>query len=399
MEHSRDNHRMREQQHFSFWPQVLSAMRLLFQQATRPGPFTTIGGQAVIEGVMMRSPNAFVVAVRRRDGRIRLRRDQWFGLGKRWKWWRKPFLRGVLVLLETMANGIVALNYAARIALEDEQLASAKADTDAAKMQAQVAAAKKHEKIGLDTFLAILMAFVFAILLFILLPHGLTALLDNWAGSHWGLESFWFHLVDGIIKAIILVLYIYLIGLLPDIKRVFQYHGAEHKSISCFEAGDPLLPAAAAKYTTFHPRCGTSFLFFLLFISIIFFAVFFVIFPLPSTIPTILRHILAVVIKVGLAFPIAAVSYEVIKGSAKCTQTWWGKILMAPGILLQHLTTREPDAAQLEVALASIKAVLLLEEKYDLKAAQKKILTAQEIDIHDLQELETGHLSGKDFLE
>ena len=113
-----------------------------------------------------------------------------------------------------------------------------------------------------------------AMVLFIMLPHGLTAYLDKLLGHSWGLESFWFHLVDGVIKATIFVLYVYVIGLLPDIKKVFQYHGAEHKSISCFEAGDPLVPAAAAKYTTFHPRCGTSFIFFLLFISIIFFAVF-----------------------------------------------------------------------------------------------------------------------------
>ncbi|MEI8346985.1 MAG: DUF1385 domain-containing protein [Pseudomonadota bacterium] len=337
----------------------------------KDGKFTSIGGQAVIEGVMMRSPNAFVVAVRKPEGVIRMRRDQWFGLGKKFQWARKPFLRGILVLVETMANGIVALNYSAHIAMDEEM------KSDALKkgmtLEQYESNKKKKESVGWTTFLSIFLSFLFGIGLFIFLPHGLTALLENSLGAKWGLQSFQFHMVDGVIKGLIFVFYVFIVGLFPDIRRVFQYHGAEHKSISTFEAGEELTVENAKKYSTFHPRCGTTFIFFLLFISIIFFAVIFALVPVGVGHPVIFRHLEAIFWKILMTLPIAGVAYELIKLSGKYAQSPWGRPFIVPGMLLQRLTTREPDDQQLEVALISIKAVLFLEDKYKLKEADKKI--------------------------
>lgn len=351
------------------------------------GQYTSIGGQAVIEGVMMRSPNAFVVAVRKPDGTIVLRRDQWFGLSKKLQVFKKPFLRGVLVLIESMANGIVSLNFSANIAqiAEDEKKGK---KTE-----------KKQEKVDWATFLTIGTSFLFGIGLFVFLPHALTAWIADLRGVTWDLQGFQFHAVDGTIKALIFLLYIWLIGFLPDIKRVFQYHGAEHKSIATFEAGLKLLPENAKKFTTLHPRCGTSFIFFLLFISIILFSIIFALIPVGTHYPPVLKHLVAILFKVALTLPIAGVSYEVIRFAGKHANSKVCRGISYPGMMLQKLTTREPDEKQLEVALASIKAVLFLEEKFALKDAKDKILKTEEIEIKSLADIEETNQGLKDFLE
>lgn len=359
--------------------------------------YTSIGGQAVIEGVMMRSPNAFVVAVRRPDQKIRLRRDQWFGLSKRFNFLRKPFFRGVIMLIETMANGIVSLNYSANIAMQDELREEAlKKGKSLEEFEAEQ---KKKEKVDLATFLTIATSFAFGIGLFVFVPHALTAGLDQYFNLQWNLDGFAFHFVDGVIKAMIFILYIWGIGFIPDIYRVFQYHGAEHKSISTFEAGEELTVENARKHTTLHPRCGTSFIFFLLFISIIIFSVLFTVIPIGQNLPTILKHLVAIVVKIAFMIPVAGISYEIIKFAGKHLDNIFCKALSMPGMMLQKLTTREPNDEQLEIALSSIKAVLFLEEKYDLKSADKKILSLEEVDIDHLNQIENSNQTLKDFLE
>lgn len=359
--------------------------------------YAAIGGQAVIEGVMMRSPNAFVVAVRTPDGSIRLRRDQWFGLGKKFSFLRKPVLRGVLMLVETMANGIVSLNYSANVSMDAELKAKAlaKGKTE----EEYESSKKKAEKVDVATFFTMLLSMGFGIGLFVFVPHALAAWIGQLSGQDWGLDSFAFHAIDGAIKALIFILYIWLIGFMPDVRRVFQFHGAEHKSISTFEAGLPLTVENARKFTTIHPRCGTSFLFFLIIISILLFSAVFTLIPIGQGLPTVLRHVVAALFKVALMFPVAGVSYEIIKLAGKCSTAWWARAMSAPGMLLQHLTTREPADDQLEVALVSIKAVLFLEDKYDLKAADKKILSLEEVDIKGLSDIAETNSSLKDFLE
>ncbi len=359
--------------------------------------YTSIGGQAVIEGVMMRSPNAFVVAVRKPDGTIRLRRDQWYGFSKKMDIFKKPFLRGVLVLVETMANGVVSLNYSANIAMDEEN--KAEALKKGMSLEDYEKQKKEKEKVNIGTYLSIGVSFIFGIGLFVFLPHALTALLEKVTGSTWDLNSLSFHAVDGTIKACIFLLYIWLIGFLPDIKRVFQYHGAEHKSISTFEAGLDLTVENARKFPTFHPRCGTTFIFFLMFVSIILFAIIFAIIPIGIGQPVLIKHLYAMLFKVALTFPIAGISFELIKFVGKNHTNFIGAVISYPGQLLQKLTTKEPTDDQLEIALASIKAVLQLEDKYNLKDADKKVVTLEEIDLKNLQEVESGNLKLKDFLE
>jgi uncharacterized protein YqhQ len=359
--------------------------------------YTSIGGQAVIEGVMMRSPNAFVVAVRKPDGTIRLRRDQWFGFSQKMNFLRKPFFRGIIMLVETMANGIVSLNYSANIAMDEEMKEEAlkKGKT----LEEYEAGKKKKEKIDWATFFTIATSFAFGMGLFVFVPHAATEGLNQWFTLGWDLDGFFFHFVDGIIKACIFILYIWLIGFIPDIRRVFQYHGAEHKSISTFEAGEELTVENATKYTTLHPRCGTSFIFFLLFISIIIFSVLFTLIPIGKDLPMILKHVTAIVVKIGFMIPIAGISYEIIKIAGKYPKNPVCMSLSFPGMMLQKLTTKEPDSAQLEVALASIKAVLFLEEKYNLKEAKEKVLTLEEVDIAKIEDLEGTNSTLTDFME
>lgn len=359
--------------------------------------YTSIGGQAVIEGVMMRSPNAFVVAVRNPDGTIRLRRDQWFGLSQKWNFLRKPFFRGVITLVEAMANGIVSLNYSANIAMDEEE--RAKAIKNGKTEEEYEAGKKKKEKIDIQTFLTIGTSFLFGMALFVFVPHAATEGLNHLFKLNWDLDGFLFHFVDGSIKACIFILYIWIIGFIPDIKRVFQYHGAEHKSISTFEAGEELNVENAKKHTTLHPRCGTSFIFFLLFISIILFSVLFTILPVGQGLPKIPKHLLAIVVKIGFMLPVAGIAFEIIKFAGKYQNNILCKSLSMPGMMLQKLTTKEPDDKQLEVALASIKAVLSLEEKYNLKEVKEKVLSLEEVDIKELSDIESSNSSLNDFLE
>lgn len=359
--------------------------------------YTSIGGQAVIEGVMMRSPNAFVVAVRKPDGSIRLRRDQWYGLSKKLDFLKKPFLRGILMLIETMANGLVSLNYSANIAMAEEE--REKALKKGKTLEEFEASQKKKEKVDIATFLTMAVSFSFGIGLFVFAPHMIAFGIGDLLGQNWTLDSFAFHAVDGAVKAIIFIAYIWGISFMKDVYRVFQYHGAEHKSIATFEAGMDLTVENAKKFTTLHPRCGTSFIFFLILISIILFSAVFTLIPVGTNLPPLLRHVVAVLFKVALMFPVAGISYELIKTAGKCSDKWWARAMSAPGMLLQKLTTKEPDEKQLEVALSSIKAVLFLEEKYNLKDAKAKILNLEEIDIKNIQEIESTNSTLKEFLE
>lgn len=359
--------------------------------------FTSIGGQAVIEGVMMRSPNAFVVAVRKPDGSIRLRRDQWYGLSKKLNFLKKPFLRGILMLIETMANGLVSLNYSANIAMAEEE--REKALKKGKTIEQFEASQKKKEKVDIATFLTMAVSFAFGIGLFVFVPHAVAFWIGDVLGQSWTLDSFAFHAVDGVIKGMIFVGYIWGISFMKDVYRVFQYHGAEHKSIATFEAGLELTVENARKFTTLHPRCGTSFVFFLILVSIILFSAVFTVIPIGANLPPILRHVVAVLFKVVLMLPVAGISYELIKTAGRCSDKWWARAMSAPGMLLQKLTTKEPDDQQLEVALSSIKAVLHLEEKYNLKDAKTKVVQLEEIDIRHIAEIETSNSTLKEFLE
>ncbi|MGE4231742.1 MAG: DUF1385 domain-containing protein [Bacteriovoracia bacterium] len=310
--------------------------------------YTNIGGQAVIEGVMMRSPHYMTIAVRKPNGTILLKEQEWKGIAHRLPIFKKPFLRGVLTLFESMWNGIEALSYSASIASQfDEENTTGKPISNWALAG------------------SMLTAFAFGIAIFVAAPHLITVLLSKLGFYDANASSPLFHLVDGVIKVFFLVTYIYAISFMDDIRRVFQYHGAEHKSIYAFEANLDLTVENASKFTTQHPRCGTSFLLLLLVTSIVVFSVVFPILGINAS-GSIVKHLGIVLVKIVLMLPVASISYELIRLSAKYVSNPICKALIFPGLSLQNLTTKEPDPQQLEVALAALKRVLLLEKHPEL---------------------------------
>lgn len=277
------------------------------------------GGQAVIEGVMMRGPASWAVAVRRPDQTIALELNPVEPLTGRYPFFKWPFLRGVAVLGESLVIGLRALSYSAGQAAGEEEEIS-----------------------GWAMGLTLAAALALAVFLFVVLPAGVThyaasAVKGNLAQN----------VIEGALRLAVFLAYLFAIGLLPDIKRVFAYHGAEHKVINAFEAKEELTVAAARKYSTFHPRCGTSFLLIVLVLSIFLFSLL----PSGGLFWRLLSRILVLPVLAGVA-------YELLKFSARYTDFSLGRLIILPGRWLQKLTTKEPDDGQLEVAISALRAVL-----------------------------------------
>jgi uncharacterized protein YqhQ len=295
----------------------------------------TVGGQAVIEGVMMKAPRRLCVAVRRPSGEILVKNDPFVPLASRWPFLGWPFVRGPVVLGETLVQGMQALSFSAGQALEDQ-----------------------GEEMGSWTMtLTMLVAIAAGMGLFVALPHLLTLWLGRLSFLGFDVQSGWFHLTDGVIKVGVFVLYLWVISMMGEIQRVFQYHGAEHKSIFCFEAGQDLTVDNARAYSRLHPRCGTAFLLVVLVVSILAFAVVFPFLPPLSGRPW-LNQVGQIGLKILMMLPIAGVSYEVIRlAGKKGGRGFWGAMLW-PGLQLQRLTTREPSDDQIEIALAALRAAV-----------------------------------------
>lgn len=310
-----------------------------------PAPSLAVGGQAVLEGVMMRSPQALAIAVRRPDGTVLLKEEPYRSLAGSHPLLKRPFFRGPVVLLESLITGIRALGFSAQVAAAEEE--------------------EEESPLGWKSIaLTMVFAFLLAFLLFGFLPHWLSAQ----AGLLWGRAlspaDFLFHVIDGIIKTLFILVYIWGISRFGEIRRVFEYHGAEHKSICAYEAGEPLTVENARRHGTCHPRCGTSFILVVLLVSLLVFTIFFPLFP-PLTRPGLLNNFIQVLIKVALMFPIAAISYEIIRWGGRDPHHPLARFLLWPGLATQRLTTQEPDDSQLEVALEALKAVLAREEGKD----------------------------------
>jgi uncharacterized protein YqhQ len=310
-----------------------------------PAEKVNVGGQAVIEGVMMRSPRSFAVVCRRPDGSIVIKESEWRPVWGKVKPLRWPLLRGGVVLLESLVNGISALTFSA-----DQQ------------MEAERQPQQGSTSLGTIGMVAISLAFGLA--LFVGVPHLATWGLGGLLG--FDTSSVRFHLIDGVIKLIILVGYLAAISLLPDVRRVFQYHGAEHKSIYAYEKGLPLTVESARAQTRFHPRCGTSFLLIVIMVSVVLFSALLQ-FRIHDS--SVVDNLLKIAIKIPLMFPVAGLSYELIKLAGKHWETSrLARMGSAPGMWLQKITTREPDDAQLEVALISIRKTLWREAQGDAAA-------------------------------
>lgn len=278
----------------------------------------TIGGQAVIEGVMMRGPELTATAVRTPEGKIEISSRPVNSISDRYPILKKPLLRGCVSLIESLVIGIRSLGYSAQMAGEEEEQLS------------------DRELAGTIVF-----AFVLAAVLFIAIPTGAAKLFHSITE-----DPVFLNLMEGLLRLFIFIAYIVGISRMKDIQRVFQYHGAEHKTIACFEAGEALTVENAMKHTRFHKRCGTSFLLIVMLVSIFVFAFL----GWPSLIERIVSRIVLLPV-------VAGISYEIIRFSANsdnCLLGWAVK----PGLWLQRLTTREPEPDMLEVAIESAKAVL-----------------------------------------
>jgi uncharacterized protein YqhQ len=292
-----------------------------------------VGGQAVLEGVMMRGVSVWAVAVRKPEGDIEVTSEPLVSWAKRHRVLRLPVIRGVVALGESLKIGFKALAISANAQLDPSE----------------------QEEIGGFTWgLTIVFSLILAIGLFFVIPVGATSLIKDQLGS-----ALLFWLVEGVLRTAIFIGYIVLISRIEDLRRVFQYHGAEHKTISCYEAEDRLIPARAKLYSRLHPRCGTSFLLIVMVLAIFVFA--------PIGLPAWYWLLASRILGIPL---IAGLSYEVIKWAGKNRRKRWVRALMWPGLMLQNLTTREPDESQLEVAIAALDAVLAVENPRDMASVE-----------------------------
>ena len=301
-----------------------------------------IGGQAVIEGVMIRNRDVYSIAVRKEDGSIEVVKKDVNSPASKHKILRAPFIRGVMSLFENLVLGIKSLLYSAEVAMPETEKEK-----------------PKENNSNLLVVFGMIPALLLGVALFLVLPNISTHFLGIVEKD----SPFLFNIIAGGIRLVVFLLYIVVISFIKDIKRTFQYHGAEHKSIFCYEEGRPLVVEETKKFRTLHPRCGTSFLFFVFFITII-------VFPLITVLVEVLykdfmnlhivfRKLLMIGLHIVIALPIiSSISYELLKLSDRFKNSLFMKILIAPGLLLQRITTKEPDDAQIEVALSAVKAVL-----------------------------------------
>lgn len=290
-------------------------------------PSILVGGQAVIEGVMMRVPGSYATAVRAADGKIHLDKHDFTSKVENSKIWKKPVLRGIISLFESLKMGMKTLQWSAEIATPEED--------------------KKKEPGKLVQFFTTSTAILIALTLFMAAPYWLTTklfLVEK--------DAFLFNLVAGFFRIVFFILYLVLISFMKDVKRLFQYHGAEHRVVYNFESGKVVTVKNAQSFPTQHPRCGTSFLFIVMISAIIVFSVidtiFIGFFGSLTVVSRILLHLLLMPL-------VAGIGYEVLKISARKSDNTIFKMFRAPGLWLQNITTKEPEDAMVEVAIESLK--------------------------------------------
>jgi uncharacterized protein YqhQ len=355
--------------------------------AMKPQKEIIVGGQAVIEGVMMRAPNSYAVAVRRADGTIVSKAEPLPRLDQKYPLLRIPVLRGSAVLIHSMMLGIKALNFSALVAFEEDEQKSERApELEAAALSTSVVAPASSGSATATAAGSIAFALFFNVILFIVLPLLITNALfinfgwgnapalaidsaatsaEPWYRAAWiWLQAYLepvrpsvaFNLIDGLIRMFFFILMIFTFSRLQDIRRVFEYHGAEHKTVYAWEAGDELTVANARRYPRQHPRCGTSFLMIVMLVSIVLFSV--------VKFDSLLLNLL---VRIALVPVIAGLSYEIIRAASRRESSALFSFITRPGLWLQNLTTREPSDDQLEVAIYALVESLKLEPSRDLE--------------------------------
>lgn len=299
---------------------------------------SNIGGQAVLEGVMMKNGDQYAVAVRKPDGEIALQKEVYDGIVKWKKLTKIPFVRGIFSFVDSLVLGMKTLSYSASFFEEEEE-----------EELTEKEAAKKEKRENLIMGITMACSVVIAVAIFMVLPYLLSNLLKPFVPGRFART-----VIEGIVRIVLFIVYILLISKMKDIQRVFMYHGAEHKCINCIEHGMDLTVENVRKSSKQHKRCGTSFLFFVLFVSII--VCFFI---------TTESPVLRVLLRIALLPVIAGISYEIIQLAGN-TEHPVVELLSKPGLALQNLTTKEPDDDMIEVAICSVEAV------FDWKKYQKE---------------------------
>ncbi len=293
--------------------------------------YSGIGGQAVMEGVMMRNQNTYAVAVRKSDGEIIVEKKEYHNIFGNGAWTRLPFVRGVVSFVDSLVLGMSSLTFSASFFEEDTEKAEVLSE-------AQQAKAKKKEDAMMGA--TVVFSIVLAVAIFMLLPYWLSTLF-----SHIGWSETAIAVAEGVLRVLIFLAYVAGISLMKDIQRVYMYHGAEHKCINCIEHGMELTVENVKKSSRLHRRCGTSFLFFVIMVSVVLFIFIRVESP-----------VMRVVVRLLLIPVIAGISYELIRLAGRSDGPVIG-LLSKPGLLLQRLTTKEPDDSMIEVGIASVEAV------------------------------------------
>ena len=312
-------------------------------------PRADIGGQAVLDGVMMKSPDAVAVAVRRPNGDIVVKREPYVSPAKKHKWMGWPFIRGSVSMVQMLGLGMRVL--------EDSMKMSGEGEEEPSKFEKWLAKklGKSVDKVVMGT--AIVLAVAMSVGLFVLLPNLVIKLFPDTPKDSASWTLLLKNLVSGLVRTLLLIGYIALVGQVPDMKKTFQYHGSEHKTVFCHEHDLPLTPQNARQFSRLHPRCGTSFLLLTFILSILFYSVIDVL-VWKLTGFNLGNHYLWRVLSRLILLPcVAGISYEILKGVAHA-ETPLTRALRWPGLQMQRLTTREPSDSQLEVAIASMNAAL-----------------------------------------
>ena len=315
------------------------------KQAEKNCRLGVVGGQAVLEGIMMRHKDRCSIAVRKEDGTITVKNDNFVSVRKKHKILNIPILRGAINMVEMLMLSMRTLNDSAEMLGLEEELEGEKKP----KSDENGAEGEKKKGFGILDLVMVLgtvLGIALAMFLFIFLPTFLTGLIEKLASANLGA---WKAVIEGVLKMVIFVGYLWVCTLMKDIRTTFEYHGAEHKSIFCYEAGEELTPENVKKYKRFHPRCGTSFMFVIILISILIGAL--PIIPLDN----ILYRTL---VKIAILPVVIGISFEFIMLAGKHSENFLVKIISAPGLLMQRITTREPSLEQIEVAIHALKSAM-----------------------------------------
>lgn len=317
---------------------------------------SSVGGQAVMEGVMMKSPTGVALAVRRADGIIATRYDNWTTKAQKGTFWGLPIIRGVVTFIESLTTGMNTLTESAKLAGEDIEEEPTKFEKW---LSEKLGKSVESVVIGI----AVILAVALSVGLFFMLPLGISSLVFGKAASVAGV---WKSLTEGLVRLIIFIGYLLLCSRIKDVKRTFMYHGAEHKTIACYEAEEELTPENAARHSRLHPRCGTNYLFLVMAVSILFFA----------AIGWNASFAVRLAMRIAFLPVVAGLSYEVLRLAARY-DNWFTRIIRAPGMALQRITTKEPTADMLEVAIAAFNLAMDPNYKVEAEAAEGSAQSAE----------------------